>query len=294
MNPKPIIAIVIILFCAGCSPAASSATSQVTNTIVITQPATATSDPMVPIAIADLASGAHSTGYDLGKGPNTYCAKCHSPLKWDINATIGTPPTCVSCKFANESEVRVGEGNPLIPESEWKGISCEVCHRVSDDSINATIAWFNPSTNYYESKATSQQLCEKCHTDTETLRYKIDMGSLIHAGYDCTDCHQPHSVAANCKDAGCHAEVEFREANRNGNKHTTAHQSIECTACHDASGLEVNKIEGEGTWTTFRTVEVLGRAQTKPYTSHNLTTEVNCQKCHYPDNPWNLPQNDTE
>jgi hypothetical protein len=298
MSYKHFFAIFLIVLCAGCSATASSPTISVTNqeTVIstITLPATATTNPLETIAISDLASGPHSAGYDLGKGPNTYCSKCHSPLNWDINATIGTPPNCVSCKFANESEVRIGEGNPLIPESEWKGISCGVCHKVTDNEVNPTITWHNPETNYYESMATSQQLCEKCHLDTETLRYKIDLGTTVHVDYDCTDCHQPHSVAANCQDTGCHAEVKFTEANRNGNKHTTAHQSIKCTACHDASGLDVDKIEGDDTWTTFRTVEVLGRAQTKPYTSHNLTTDINCQKCHYPENPWNLPLNDAE
>jgi len=287
-------AILIIAFCAGCSSALIPANAQFTETSTNAPTATATVNPLIAIAYADLASGPHSAGYDLGKGPNTYCSKCHSPQNWDVNATIGSPPNCVSCKFANESDVRVGDGNPLVPEPDWKGITCAVCHKVSDDVVSETISWFNPTTNYYESMASSRQLCEKCHTDTETLRYKIDMGTTIHADYDCTDCHQAHSVAASCKDAGCHDEVAFTEANSNENKHTTAHQSIECTACHDGSGLDVGIIEGEGVWTTFRTVEVLGRAQTKPYTSHNLTTDVNCQKCHYPENPWNLPLNDDE
>ena len=32
--------------------------------------------------IADWESGPHSADYDLGKGPNTMCTRCHSPQNW--------------------------------------------------------------------------------------------------------------------------------------------------------------------------------------------------------------------
>lgn len=286
--------IFFIIMLSGCSTPATTSSNQEVETLTPTIEASETSNPLEVSALIDWSNGPHSAGYDLGKGPNTYCSRCHSPFNWDIDATIDPPPNCVSCKFANESESRMAEGNPLIPESEWIGINCEVCHRVRDDVLFPAIAWFNPSTNYYETLNTSQELCGKCHTDTDTLRYKIDLGTEIHAGYDCIECHQPHSTSASCQADGCHMEIEFVEANRNGNKHTKAHSLINCTACHDASNLEVD-IDGDGgNWTTFRTVEVLGRTQTSPFTSHNLTIEVNCKRCHYPENLWNLPLIDDE
>jgi hypothetical protein len=52
-------------------------------------------------------AGPHANTYDLEKGPNTYCAKCHSPTNWDPAAVVDPPPNCVSCKFPFESEPRI-------------------------------------------------------------------------------------------------------------------------------------------------------------------------------------------
>jgi cytochrome c551/c552 len=63
---------------------------------------------------------------------------------------------------------------------------------------------------------------------------------------------------------------------------------VTCVACHDASGLDVGPVEGEDVWITFRTTELLGRANTEPYQSHALQRSVMCDRCHYPDNAWGL------
>ena len=41
----------------------------------------------------------HGNTYDLGKGPNTYCSRCHSPQNWDPASRPGPPPNCITCKF---------------------------------------------------------------------------------------------------------------------------------------------------------------------------------------------------
>lgn len=282
---------IIFLFSASCTTATPSPTATPDPTSTSSPSATPTesiSQAQLDAEV-DWASGPHAAGYDLGKGPNTYCSKCHSPLNWDPKATIDAPPNCVSCKFATDAAPRMAVGNPLIAEADWKGINCDSCHQVKEDRVNPAIGWFNPQTNYYETVATSQALCEKCHTDTATLRYKVDLGTGDHSTFDCTECHQPHSVAASCQAEGCHADVNFVGiTNPKYLGHTSLHESVDCVACHDASGLEVGILEGGEIWTTFRTVEVLGRAQTSPYPSHNLTSEVNCERCHYPDNPWGI------
>jgi len=284
-------------------------------------------------------SGPHADTYDLEKGPNTYCAKCHSPTNWDIAAKIDPPPNCVSCKFASESEPRIAQGNPLVPESEWNDIGCEVCHVVTDGMAEAGIGWLNPTTGYHETVANATELCEKCHLDNQTLRHKIDLGESAHADFDCVQCHDPHSLRASCTD--CHSNITMstttvsinhpsaksddecrschpkawdnhdREIKLGGNDdcmtchvdligdtkqtlaslaHSSIHLSVSCVACHDASGLEVGPIEGKDLWTTFRTTELLGHSQTEPYQSHDLQKEVDCGRCHYPGNPWDIPE----
>jgi hypothetical protein len=270
-------------------------------------------------------TGAHSTGYDLGKGPNTYCARCHSPANWDSQATIDPPPNCVSCKFQNEATPRIAEGNPLISESDWKGIDCNSCHRIENGAVVSGPAWYDAVSGYHETVADSTMLCEKCHTDTQTLKYKVDLGDQIHVGFLCTNCHDPHSLTASCTQSGCHNELDMTTTNTRPSHPTMGgstsciqagchtgvnfaakpevnqqsgvwshqdvrHTAVSCGACHDAAGLEVGILEGENIWVTFRTVELLGRSSQEYYPSHNFQRDVNCARCHYVDNPWGLAE----
>lgn len=93
-------------------------------TTVPPTPAPPTAVPRKPIyelatAKADWEAGPHNNEYDLYRGPNTYCAMCHSPRNWDPKATVGKPPNCFSCKFPTDKEVRISPLAPLIPENEW-------------------------------------------------------------------------------------------------------------------------------------------------------------------------------
>lgn len=304
--------------------------------------ATSTSSPaeLYPAEWLAWQAGPHAAGYDLGKGPNTYCARCHSPQNWDPAAKIDTPPNCVSCKFPHEEEVRIAEGNPLIPEEDWQGISCDVCHSMGVDSTEMGVAWHDAVTGYSENVASPTDLCEKCHHDTETLRYKVDLGNQAHVDFTCTNCHEPHSTRASCGNVGCHddvvavmaiynpthlgisdnavcvechirgmdehtmyvkelgtddclschinlVEIPITSAVQLG--HTVYHQSVSCSACHDATGAPVEPNESKDAWTAIRLSELLGRTNRVPFTSHNLQREVDCVRCHYDENPWNLP-----
>lgn len=228
----------------------------------------------------------HANTYGLSKGPNTYCARCHSPRNWDPAAAIDPPPNCVSCKFEFEDSPRIASGNPLVPENEWQDIGCEMCHRVENGVAAAQTAWLNTATGAYEQVITTTALCEKCHTDTDTLRHRRDLDDSAHAEFVCTDCHDPHSAIANCTDSHCHADALAPASPIAG--HDAAHATVTCVACHDAAGLEVGPLEAQNVWITFRTVELLGRSSTEPYQSHQLQRTVDCARCHFPDNPWDL------
>jgi hypothetical protein len=242
------------------------------------------SDSEQTIAWQNWMSGPHSSTYDLGKGPNTYCARCHSPMNWDPSSRIDEPPNCVTCKFDFESAPRIALSNPLVPEMDWKNISCGICHSNLDDTFR--ISWFNNTTGTHETVTSTTELCEKCHRDTETILHKRDLGKDIHSAFVCTDCHDSHSTTASCSNAKCHVEVLLNSPFILG--HDAAHDGVICVSCHDSSGLEVGPIEDGSVWVPFRTTELLGNLIRKPYQSHDLQREVNCDRCHYTKNPWGL------
>ncbi len=258
-------------------------------TVSAALPATAPPTP-VPFPAGHIVEawqkGPHSHTYDEGKGPNTYCARCHSPLNWDPASKVDPQPNCVSCKFPFDRAMRVAQGNPPVAQKDWKSITCEVCHQVRDGKIDPMIAWWNQEAQAYESVSDATALCTRCHTDTEILRHRPDLGTRSHVGFGCTSCHEPHSTAAGCSTPGCHSESEKQMCPRTGQD--TAHRQVTCGACHDAGGLPVGPDADSGLWVTFRTTEVMGRSSTKAYQSHNLTPNVDCTRCHHAGNPWNL------
>ena len=266
--------------------------------------------------------GPHANTYDLAKGPNTYCSRCHAPRNWDPQAVIDPPPNCVSCKFSFESGPRMAAGNPLVAEKEWLDIGCDVCHREIDGNISPELAWWDQAAGQYILVASATSLCGRCHTDTETIRHRRDLGNDAHADFQCTDCHDPHTVKTSCTESGCHASTIVNNhfdgpvptpaddvhpnggtgvcggtdchaqatvvARAESSMHNPAHAAVSCVACHDASALQVGPLEESDLWMTFRTTELLGRVTTKPYQSHAITLEVDCSRCHSEDNAWQL------
>jgi hypothetical protein len=257
-------------------------------------------------------NGPHSSTYGLDKGPNTYCARCHSPENYDPKSTVDAPPNCVSCKFPTDQLVRKATGNPLVVEADWKSIGCLNCHRVEKDVVSSELAWRDPATGQYLPVGSTTALCEKCHTDTDTLRHHRDMGTTAHKDLGCTSCHNPHSAQANCSASGCHtgitglqtasatltplvaegspepAKTPATSAKGATTGHDAAHSRVTCSACHDASGLTVGKIKETGIWSNWRVTEVAGRKTNAPYVSHNLQRQVDCGRCHFAGNGFGL------
>jgi hypothetical protein len=308
---------------------------------VTPDPGTLTPPPEQAKIWSAWARSPHANTYSLEKGPNTYCARCHSPENWDSTAKIDSPPNCLSCKFPNEPEARTAASNSLVSKEDWMNIRCEVCHTMENGLASQQVAWLDAITGYHETISQPDQLCEKCHTDTATLQHGIDLGVQVHVGFSCIDCHDPHSTVASCVSSGCHADVmaeRLRPSRQHANltsndqcetchpdalqihsmetqrvgshdclschtdkdnvpveetsppQHSTRHALVDCVACHDASGLDIGVPEGSTTWTTFRTVQSVLGTVTEAYPSHNLQKLVSCQKCHFPGNPWGLPE----
>ncbi|MEW6717354.1 MAG: hypothetical protein AB1345_07620 [Chloroflexota bacterium] len=226
-------------------------------------------------------SGPHADTYGLEKGPNTYCAKCHSPTNWDYTATIDPPPNCVSCKFASEAEPRIAQGNPLVPEEEWNHIGCEVCHNVSDGVADAGIGWLNPTTGYHETVASVTGLCEKCHLDTQTLRHKRDLGEGVHSTFECTTCHDAHSVKANC--INCHSIV-MSDTPLATLEHPSAVSNEGCRRCHpqawDKHDREI-RLSGNDNCMACHDELVVDTTQALAQMAHNVAhSAVSCIACH--------------
>jgi hypothetical protein len=252
----------------------------------------------------------HGGGWDPGKGPNTWCSRCHSPQNWDPEAFQGPPPSCFTCKFAHEEEFRVAEGNPLVPEEDWVGIGCETCHVMDDGVVTEGIAWLNPVKMEYETVNTPTELCQKCHVTTtgnafgSGVDHLITLGGSAHLNYGgflgedspptyCTDCHDPHSQEPKqCGD--CHT---IDEAGHAKGKYAYMAATVTCMACHEASGLDVGPHPDEdmgGVWVP--TLTEMGRAgpSTTAVISHSIVYTVACDRCHFDENPWELTVYDAD
>ncbi len=268
-----------------------SATAPSTATAAATATTRAAVAPRLPTTAAQSAIWAkwqtspHANTYDLGKGPNTFCSRCHSPQNWDPASKVDAPPNCVSCKFDFDATVRIAKSNPLITPDEWRNIGCDVCHRIDQGGASAEVAWFNKASGNYEPVGSATALCEKCHTDTDVLRHRLNLGKAAHVSMSCIQCHDAHTTKADCASSQCHPAL----AKVSG--HDAAHGSVSCTACHDASGSAVGPDNQSKRWITWQTTEEAGRKTTKPYYSHNLQKAALCSRCHYVDNPWKLSAN---
>ncbi len=242
--------------------------------------------------------------YSIEHGPNTWCTRCHSPQNWDPAAFRGPPPSCFTCKFPHEEEMRVAEGNPFVSEDEWVGIMCETCHEMTDGFVTGEIAWLNPITMEYVDVNTPTELCEKCHVTTtdnsfgSAVDHLITLGGSAHLNYGgflgevappeyCTDCHDPHTLQPSmCVE--CHTIDE--DAHAKGS-YALMGDTVTCMACHDASGLDVGPHPDEamgGIWVTQVTEVSRGTATTSYVLSHSIKWAVACDKCHYEENPWDL------
>jgi hypothetical protein len=225
---------------------------------------------------------AHARSFVLaGDGTNNECARCHSPRNWVPVESADLPKTCASCKFTVKEPVPV-------KESSWRSIGCDVCHDFKGDAkpkvvwLNSVIAGYETGTDPYEPVRDHNELCRKCHRDFKTFSYSRDLGTSVHARHQCTGCHNPHSLKADC--SGCHAEAMKKLVPG----HDAAHKQVNCVACHDAGGLKPGPVDGQNRWMPFRTVTAGSQKQTVPYQSHNLQRKVDCSRCHYAGNPWNL------
>jgi hypothetical protein len=252
-------------------------------------------------------SSPHGNTYDLGKGPNTYCSRCHSPQNWDPAATTDAAPNCVTCKFATDTELRVASTMDFVSEEDWVGINCETCHQVVDGVVQEGLAWLSPLTGEYMEVNTPNEVCTKCHltsqgvsaTGGRGVTHEIYLGGSAHKNWAgllnterrpeyCSDCHDPHTqVPKQCGD--CH-EIDVAEHARG--EYAMMEDTVTCMACHEASGMDVGPHPDEAMGGIFVPILTeMGRSglTTSAVVSHSIQWEVSCDRCHFDQNPWELP-----
>lgn|GEM_PF-3275826 len=230
-------------------------------------------------------------------------------------------PIAPTATLSSETQTRLvnirhqWEGSPHAKVEDV--IDCQNCHQLQNGMVTSELAWWDEGDSKYEPVADSTALCLKCHTDFEGSK-------SVHAKITCTDCHDEHAVnascfdchdhiraesvqalttpidghpggmAADCEGSGCHsmATQVAQMAQMAFSIHGTSHVNVTCEACHAADDYKVGPTQNENIWVLWRTTKVNGEMLSVPYQSHNLKYEVDCTRCHFDGNPWNLPSLD--
>ncbi|MCB8966648.1 MAG: hypothetical protein H6660_07100 [Ardenticatenaceae bacterium] len=232
-------------------------------------------------AQAEWEQSAHAATYDDGMGANTTCARCKSPANWDPmqDAAAQEALDCGSCKrVPGAPRPELASGVP-VSEAAWQHITCDICHVPVEDSYSTSVAFWNQALGQYEPVETVMDLCAHCHEGQHGFEVVEEQeASVIHAGWECTRCHGAHGAPAACTD--CHDP----DSGAGAPEHDR-HPSVNCTACHDNGRLSIwqDPIPSAlhyGEYITRRFAHTL-----TSWPSHNLTTEINCVRCHHPLEP---------
>lgn len=242
------------------------------------------------------------------------------------NSTIPTPisqnPTLISFPTV-PSATQTPNVQFLDIQKKWEEgphaqaedeISCDVCHQLQNGMVTEKVARWDRNNGRYEPVSDHNDLCLNCHEG-------YDRAKAAHKDFVCLDCHDQHSAGASCFDchqqitdlsgtvpstpvgghengtedacsgSGCHSSAT-QVAKMPFSVHGVQHARVACAACHDADGLQVGPLADGSRWVSWSPSPVDG--SDAPFYSHNLQYAVDCQRCHFEDNPWGLIQNGTQ
>lgn len=277
-----VVALALLLGLTGCQSDSTPAPVQppeVGNTNPGVQPSEA------PPAIVDIpavwATSPHAQTFVAGEGgKNSDCARCHAPVEF-IPTMDDLPESCFTCKFTVEPPP------PVIHADAWSHVNCQVCHQVNKrGEVEAGFAWLTiAAIGEYEALESTSELCLKCHAGVDVTGHTTILVEGAHLAIACTECHDPHSTVASCADSGCHVDASMADLTG----HAPQHDGIACATCHDNKGLEIG-VADSGEWVTFMTIAAGGEQVNRPFTSHDITRDVRCDRCHFTGNPWDIPE----
>jgi hypothetical protein len=227
----------------------------------------------------------HANTFDDGQGANTTCASCKSPRNWDPTAIAAEDQAldCNACKRVPGAPRPALESGTAVPEADWHNVDCGICHIPVGNSYTTGIAFWNQATGQYESVSSTTELCAKCHTGTHGFEVVEEQAaSPAHKGWDCTQCHGAHGSPSAC--TNCHDPTVGRGAQAH-----VQHPGTNCTACHDAGGLSIWDDPDAGSRHADEYVPVRFAHALRSWTSHDLSAQVLCQRCHHPRPDGSLP-----
>jgi hypothetical protein len=233
-------------------------------------------------ARAEWSRSEHASTYDEGMGANTTCARCKSPRNWDPTQELAAEEAlnCSSCKrVPGAPRPELSSGVP-VPKSEWQQISCDICHIPIGDSFSKEIVFWNQATGQYEEVPDVMSLCARCHEGRHGFEVIEEQEtSPAHNGWECTRCHGAHGDPVACVDCHDIAEGETVETHK-------SHETVNCTACHDAGQLSIWYDDDPSSNHYGETVPVRFAHALTSWPSHNLQLQVTCERCHHPRNQW--------
>jgi hypothetical protein len=213
------------------------------------------------------------------EGRNSSCARCHAPMHWQpLSSEL---PTSWAQNGLTGLSTQIH-----ISESDWSQISCEICHPQVREDVDGEIGWLEiPPMAIYMDVDTSSQLCGYCHlaeTNKDHIPFRFEG---VHAQLSCIDCHDAHDGSASCGTSTCHQP--FAQECIEIETHDKPHSEVTCGGCHDGLGLPIGWNEEIEKWDTFYGGDPRVERAARPFNSHNLVLEVDCDRCHAPgDHPW--------
>jgi hypothetical protein len=252
--------------------------------LVLQQPPSVPSDPdrdiaspeQIAQAIAAWERSGHASTYDNGLGADTTCARCKSPQNWDpYHPAAERALNCASCKRIPGEPRPVLEGGEPVSEDDWLNIGCPICHEPVGNSYDITPVFWNQELGIYEPVGSNEELCAHCHEGRHGFEVEQEVhADMSHPGWSCLDCHGAHGGEVSCVD--CHEVTVGTGAETHAD-----HPEVHCSACHDAGKLGVWR-DDEVTSDYYDVVVTRRFAHTlTSWPSHNLQTEVVCQRCHH-------------
>jgi hypothetical protein len=169
---------------------------------------------------------------------------------------------------------------------EAAGVACAVCHPVQGEGVSGQVAWLeDPAGGTYVEVAAPEEVCARCHSNPDLEGHIPVLLGGAHAQKACTDCHDPHDASASCTGSGCHQP--FQAECEPISTHDRPHASVSCLGCHASGEHAIGWDEGRGLWVTMVEIEVAGEPKVVPFSSHEVSLEVDCDRCHTPGNlPW--------
>jgi hypothetical protein len=218
------------------------------------------------------------------------CAKCKSPLNYNVSLPTGT----------------------LIAQPDWQGINCRVCHNLHNRSYSpgaGPIAFYNATQSstvgydVYDKVVNATELCEKCHTGG-SHDSKFGGTHKNTFNFTCVTCHmntssksfnfQNHTFEVTNVTSGEIGCEVCHKAEDHTFSYTPNHTGkATCEACHDktvsrnATGYAITgtyPTSGYGLWNDTATGMVssykLSHSAPATWPLHNISKEVNCAKCH--------------